>query len=122
MSKPINDANAIADELRSNYGFETEILQNPTRDNIVAALRKYRDRNYADDDQLLVFIAGHGYYNETLKEGFIVATHSCTDKDQLAETSTLSNSTLARILDVTRSKHIFLILDAPGSLNARLDR
>jgi len=122
LNNPIHDAKTIADDLRSNYGFETEILQNPTKDEIVGALRKYRDRKYSDEDQLLVFFAGHGYYSEELKEGFIVAADSAKSDNTLgANESQLSNTMLAKILDVMPCKHIFLVLDTGSGGRGALD-
>lgn len=60
----IPNAESIAAELNDTYGFDTLIVRNPTRDEIVATLKDYQSR-FADgrlpqDGQLLVFFLGHG--------------------------------------------------------------
>jgi len=74
LNNPIDDARAIADELKKSYDFETELILNATRDEITQVLLRYRhDRKYTDDDQLLIFFAGHGTFIEDYNQGYIIA-------------------------------------------------
>jgi len=41
LINPVPDAQVIAQELEKSYGFETELVLNPTREIIVAKLREY---------------------------------------------------------------------------------
>lgn len=110
LNNPINDARAIAYELKNYYGFETEIIENPKKEEILATLLKYkRERKYSDDDQLFIFFAGHGAFSDEFKEGYIIARDSNV-KDDLGE-SYLAHSQLRRIIDFIPCKHIFLVLD-----------
>lgn len=54
------DARAVERVLRESYGFQTSLLVNATRAQIVAALSGYR-RTLGADASLLVYYAGHGY-------------------------------------------------------------
>ncbi len=67
LSKPIENAEAVAKELRERYGFETELVKNPTLDQISAKLREYQafyaknpQGRYPSTGQLLVYFTGHG--------------------------------------------------------------
>jgi hypothetical protein len=56
----VRDARAVERMLRETYGFQTKLLVNATRSEIVAALSDYR-RQLGADASLLVYYAGHGY-------------------------------------------------------------
>ncbi len=110
LTNPVNDAKAIAAELRSSYGFETELLSNPTQAEILSTLRSYAARTYADGDQLLLFIAGHGQFDEVLGDGYIVGRDSRLRDD--IKTSYISHSTLRTVINNIPCRHILLIVDA----------
>lgn len=42
LSNPIRDAEAIAKELENQYGFNTEVVENPTLDQIEQKLKTYQ--------------------------------------------------------------------------------
>jgi uncharacterized caspase-like protein len=54
------DARAVERVLRDSYGFQTRLLVNATRSEIVAALSDYK-RGLSVDASLLVYYAGHGH-------------------------------------------------------------
>lgn len=67
LGKPVENAEAVAKELRERYGFQTEVVKNPTLDQIGAKLREYQSfyaRNpqgkYPSTGQLLIYFTGHG--------------------------------------------------------------
>ena len=61
LKTAINDATAIADVLHKTYGFETKLLKNATRRDILTALSEY-ERNVPEDANLLIYYAGHGHF------------------------------------------------------------
>ena len=63
LRTPVNDAQAVAELLRNRYGFNTKVLPNATRDQILTALDDYR-RTLSDQSNLLIYYAGHGYYDK----------------------------------------------------------
>src|SRR6185312_17037844 len=73
LVNPVDDAHAIARELKEKYGFTVELIENPTVETIWEKLREYNERKFAPQDQLMVFFAGHGHYDESFGEGFVVA-------------------------------------------------
>jgi hypothetical protein len=60
LTTAVKDARAVARVLRVSYGFQTRLLVNATRSQIVSALSDYR-RELGADASLLVYYAGHGY-------------------------------------------------------------
>ena len=59
LTTAARDARALARMLRETYGFQTSLLVNATRPQIVAALSDYR-RKLGAEASLLVYYAGHG--------------------------------------------------------------
>jgi len=110
LNNPIDDAQAIAYELKNYYGFETEVLKNQKREEILATLLRYkREKKYTEDDQLFIFFSGHGAFSEEFKEGYVIAGDS-SEKDELGETY-IPHSLLRRLVDLIPCNHILLVLD-----------
>jgi len=63
LRTPLSDAQAVATLLRTQYGFQTKLLPNATRDQILTALDEYR-RTLSPESDLLIYYAGHGYYDK----------------------------------------------------------
>ena len=68
LGKPIENAEAIAKELHDRYGFETEVVKNPTLEQIGEKLRQYQtffakntQGRYPANGQLLIYFTGHGF-------------------------------------------------------------
>lgn len=109
LVNPIEDAHSIAKILKEKYGFQTEIVENPNLDDVFIKLAEYSQRNYKPQDQLLIFFAGHGYFDDTFGEGFVVAKNSL--QNDKAKTSYISHNRLRGIIDNIKSEHIFLTMD-----------
>ena len=64
LSNPIDNATAIAEELRTDYGFQTELVKDPTFAQVAAKIaeyqRKFASGSYDQKGQLLIFFTGHG--------------------------------------------------------------
>jgi hypothetical protein len=120
LANPIRDVEAIATELKDYYGFEidqpSDILGNPKKADFLNALRRIKARKYSPDDQLFIFVAGHGHYNEARKEGFLIFSDSqaLDNNDELCGScdSYLSHSMLRNVLNGLDCKHIFIVIDA----------
>ncbi len=109
---PIDDAEAIAKLLRDDYEFETEVVRDPTLADIFAALGRYNEKmkNAAPDAQLLIFFTGHGYFEESLKEGFFIPKDG--KLSDLTQGSYLSFPRLQNQLRANNCRHILLAIDA----------
>ncbi len=109
LVNPVFDANTIASELENNYNFQVEKLIDPPLSQITLKIREYARKMYSDDDQLFIFIAGHGEYDDFYKEGYLVATDS--KKGDEGKTSYLPHSALRTYINNIPCKHIFLAMD-----------
>lgn len=109
LTNPVNDAKAIATELKDNYGFKVEALYNASKNEIVTKIREYAKKNYGPDDQLFIFIAGHGQFDEIGKDGYIVAKDSKLN-DETYDTY-IPFSVLRTTIDNNPAKHVFLTMD-----------
>ena len=110
LTNPVFDATTIANELEENYGFNVELVLNATNTQILLKIKEYAQKSYLEYDQLFIFFAGHGQYDELYGEGYLVAKNS--QRDDAAKTSYISHSVLRNAVDNIPSDHIFLALDA----------
>jgi hypothetical protein len=109
LVNPIDDAHAIGKELKEKYGFEVEIVENSTMEGVWEKLRTYSERTFNPQDQLLVFFAGHGHFDESFGEGFVVAKNSL--KKDLSRSTYISHNRLRGVISNIPSKHILLMMD-----------
>ncbi|HAS41629.1 MAG TPA: hypothetical protein DCS93_14200 [Microscillaceae bacterium] len=109
LMNPIFDAKAIAKDLKDIYGFEIDLLENPTKDEIVLKLRSYAKKQYANNDELFIFFAGHGQFDEVFKEGYLVTKDSKLNDE--SKSSYISHSNLRTYINNINCKHIFLMMD-----------
>jgi len=109
LVNPIYDGRTIAGDLQKTYGFTTEVVENPTQSLILDKLREYAEKKYSDLDQLFVFFAGHGFYDDTFKEGFVVSRESLPDDP--GRNSYLRHSVLRSTINNNPCQHILLVMD-----------
>lgn len=120
LSRPIADANSLRNALVSKYGFDPEktiVEANKSRYDVVDLISNMADE-MEDNDNLLIFFAGHGTYKPGLSdegnEGFLIPI----DGEQRKYHTFISANDLAIPLKSCKAKHILLITDAcfSGSL------
>jgi hypothetical protein len=109
LVNPVDDAHAIATELKEKYGFLVELVEDPTVEVIWEKLREYNERKFAPQDQLMIFFAGHGHYDESFGEGFVVAKNSLTN--DVSRTTYLSHNRLRGVINNIPCNHILLTMD-----------
>lgn len=109
LVNPVNDCRTIAQELETNYGFNTELVIGQPRADILKKLKEYARKAYTDNDQLLIFIAGHGKFDELFGEGYVVCTDS--EKDDEGNDTYIAHSNLRTIVNAIPCKHTFLMMD-----------
>jgi len=109
LVNPVEDAHAIAKELREKYGFIVEVIENPLLEDIWNKLREYSEKKFSPQDQLMVFFAGHGHFDETFGEGYVVARNSLVNDP--SRNSYLSHNRLRGVIDNIPCSHILLAMD-----------
>lgn len=110
LTNPVFDATTIANELKENYGYKVDLVLNPTKSELLRKLREYNGMNFLPNDQLFIFIAGHGKFDDLIKDGYLV----CKDSKKIDDTheSYLPFSYLRTAIDNNPSRHVFLVMDA----------
>lgn len=109
LVNPGKDADVLAKELEIYYGFEVEVVKDQTAAGIMGKLKNYAKRYYGEQDQLFIFFAGHGKYDEAFGEGYVVCKNSL--KSDEGNTSYLSHSTLRTVINNIPCDHVFLMMD-----------
>jgi len=107
LSTAVNDANAVASLLRSQYQFKVDVLINATRDETVSALSRLR-KSITPRDNLLIYYAGHGWLDKEMDEGFWLPVDA-TDDDQV---DWIANDTIMRSVRAMKAKHVMVVADS----------
>ena len=106
-----NDAIAVEKLLRTRYGFDTELLLNATRYDLLSALNRKRDE-LTDQDNLLIYYAGHGELSNA--KGYWMPVDAEPDNTS----NWIANSSITDLVESMRAKHVMIMADScySGSL------
>ena len=110
LEYPIQDAEQLVTTLTSMYRFNAPnviFLKNPSRTEIILTFDQLA-RRLTGDDNLLIFYAGHGYWDERLKQGFWLPVNA----SQSSRTEWISNGTIRDYIGGVSTKHTLLVSDA----------
>jgi hypothetical protein len=110
LDQPISDALEFKQTLTNYYSFEEDdivFLKNPDRTQIIDAFDALATK-VTERDQLLVFYAGHGIWDEKLNQGYWLPS----DARHHSKAQWLSNGTIRDYIGGIKSKHTLLITDA----------
>jgi hypothetical protein len=110
LVNPVTDAEQVYRALVSNYAFEEEnmhLLKDATRGDLIQALDELAGQ-VTPDDNLLIFYAGHGWWDEEAKVGYWLPS----DADSKIKTNWFRNSALVDYLKEINTRHTLLITDA----------
>ncbi|MGF1475150.1 MAG: caspase family protein [Geminicoccaceae bacterium] len=117
-----NDAKAVAELLETRYGFETTLLLDANRYDILSALNAFRAK-LTEDDNFLLFYAGHGELDDLNQRGHWLPVDAELD----SSANWISNIAITDIINAMSAHRIMIIADScySGSLTrsslARLD-
>lgn len=110
LDNPIRDAERLYNVLLLKYTFEKEnivFLKNPTRGDIIIAFDAFK-KKLTTSDNLLIFYAGHGSWDEKGKVGYWFPS----DAMKSNSVNWYSNSSLRDDIGSIQTKHTILIADA----------
>lgn len=102
-----NDAREVASSLERLYGFNTKLLIDATRRDIVDALNLYREQMTADDS-LLIYYAGHGIYDNVAESAYWLPVDAREDTD----TEWVIVDTITTNLKRIQAKHVLIVADS----------
>ena len=103
----VNDARAMSRLLKKAYGFDVTLLVDVTRADILTALADLRGR-LTEDDNLLIYYAGHGWLDEEADEGYWLPV----DADEQNPVNWVSNASISSALKAIRSRHVLVVADS----------
>jgi hypothetical protein len=120
LVNPVFDSKTIAEEIKKTYGYKVEVVENATQSEVLKKLREYGEKKYKPLDQLFIFFAGHGTFDQTFGEGFVVTKESQSNDE--GKTTYLSHNRLRSIVNNIPCDHIFLAMDVcfGGTFDAAL--
>ena len=103
------DAKAMEALLRDQYGFQVTLLLNAKNDKILSTLYAL-SQNLAENDNLVVFYAGHGRRDLRNRRGWWLPADAVADSD--AKTNWLPNQEVSDRLALIPARHILVLADA----------
>lgn len=101
------DVEEVSKVLEDRYGFETTILEDASRDDVLLALERYR-RTLTEGDNLLIYYAGHGWLDEDADEGYWLPV----DAQEDSAVNWIPNATLTSSFKAIRAKHVLVVADS----------
>lgn len=112
LHNAVKDGSDIAFELTSRYNFDrnnvvTLYNERATRENILETLEGLQAR-ITENDNLLIYYAGHGFYDQQMDRGYWVPVEARLDKTP----DFVRNSTIHDMIKAIESQHTLVIADA----------
>jgi uncharacterized caspase-like protein len=104
----LKDAQAVADLLRSKYGFkQVDLVPNATRQDILSVLNRLR-RDLKPTDNLLIYYAGHGSIDSETQRGYWLPA----DAERRSPAQWVSNEDITNELRAMQAKHVVVVADS----------
>ena len=107
LHTPVNDARAMAQLLRERYGFQTEVLIDADRSQIMTAIVNYR-RTLHEDSNLLIYYAGHGHHDPDTDEAYWLPIDAQPDNP----VNWISADDITSNVKAIQSAHVLIISDS----------
>ncbi|MBN2214164.1 MAG: caspase family protein [Bacteroidales bacterium] len=110
LEQPMKDGLKLKEVLTGKYLFtlkNIKWLQNPTREEMIVAFDNL-SKTITRDDNLLIYFAGHGYWDKNLEVGYWLPS----DSKKSNPANWFANSTIRDYVGGIRAKHVLLISDA----------
>jgi hypothetical protein len=111
LKNPTFDATSMARELYY-YGFEPELLLNPTQEEILNMVVQFTIKKYGPNDQLVLYLSGHGTKGAEPMSGKVICRDTAEDDPNYS--TSLPHDAFMEVIDHIPCKHILVILDSAG--------
>jgi hypothetical protein len=112
LNNATTDAQDFSSLMTNEFGFAKENVielldENATRKNIYSQFKRLLD-SLTENDRLLIYFSGHGYYDASLDLGYWIPI----DAENDASDRYLNNLEITRMVQKMKAKNIFVIADA----------
>lgn len=107
LENAISDAVAVADLLRSRYGFQVTLLKDATRTEILKTLNHYR-QSMTRNDNLLIYYAGHGFLEYQIDRGYWIPV----DGENTDNSNWILLPSVTDLLQLIPAKHVLIVADS----------
>lgn len=107
LETAVNDATAVEKILKELYGFESKLLLNATRKDILSAINDFR-KKLIEQDNLLIYYAGHGEFDRSADKAYWLPIDAQRDDPSewiIADDITSSIKRLS-------SRHVLIVSDS----------
>ncbi|MGV6853126.1 MAG: caspase family protein [bacterium] len=107
LNTAVNDAKSIGALFKNRYGYQTQVLENATLDQIVSSIASYTQKIKSDDD-LIIYFAGHGVIDEKTGMGYWIPT----DGHSRERSQWLSNERITDFISAMQARHVLVVADS----------
>lgn len=107
LQTAVSDAERLAFMLREYYGFEVTLLLDATRYDILSALNRLRE-SLTDEDNLLVYYAGHGELDRVNQRGHWLPV----DAEPDSSANWISNIAITDVLNAMSVGQLMVVADS----------
>ncbi len=107
LDTPVTDARDVDKVLREKYGFNTTLLIDANRYQILTAMNELRAK-LTENDNLLIYYAGHGVLDKVNKRGHWLPVDAELDSDA----NWISTVSITDILNAMSPRHILVVADS----------
>ena len=103
----VNDVRNLADLLEFDYGFNVTKLENANRNQIINSMSELRSK-VSNEDNLLIYYAGHGYLDEEANEGFWLPVDASPDDPS----NWIATDRVVGQVRAMKAKHVMVVADS----------
>jgi peptidoglycan hydrolase-like protein with peptidoglycan-binding domain len=107
LKTAVGDAEAVAAMLEQDYGFSVSLLTDATEEAVMGTLANLR-RILTPQDNLLIYYAGHGWYDEEAERGYWLPVDAVADN----RSNWISNADITDMLKAIKAKHVMVVADS----------
>ncbi len=107
LSTAVADAEAISKVLQDRYGFRVTVLKDADRKQILKTLNDYR-KTLSDQDQLLVYYAGHGFLEPEIDRGYWIPVEG----DLFDNSDWIEFPAVTDLLELIPARQILVVADS----------
>jgi peptidoglycan hydrolase-like protein with peptidoglycan-binding domain len=107
LNTAVDDAKAVAAILEQDYGFSVSLLTDATEEAVIGTLASLR-RTLTPEDNLLIYYAGHGWYDEEAERGYWLPVDAVADN----QSNWISNADITDMLKAIKAKHVMVVADS----------